>query len=206
MGVTIIVATFGSDIWRDRAQRIAVPSALQASPDELIVHHGPTQDLADARNSAAKVATEEWLCFLDADDQLESGYLKTLLNGAGDLRAPAVRYIIGGQPEPPPMLYSERDIDYINPCVIGTLVRREMFDDVGGFWPEKAWEDWSLFRRCWLIGAVIVHHPAAVYRVNVNQSGRNNAVAGDRLLHRSIVLSHEIWHRKRKARNANPAV
>lgn len=88
----------------------------------------------------------------------------------------------------------------MNPCVIGTLIRRELFAEAGGFWSERAWEDWSLFRRAWLLGATIDHVPAAVYRVTVNPAGRNSTIDRPHSLHREILRSHATWLRTRKAR------
>lgn len=194
MDVTIIVATFGADEWQQRAAAVAVPSAIAQAPPELIVEHGRT--LADARNTAARRARGEWLCFLDADDELEPDYLATLTAGSGDLRAPAVRYVVPGEPEPAPVTFEGRNIARMNPCAIGTLVRRSMLLTVGGFWPERAWEDWSLFRRCWLLGATIEHHPAAVYRATVG-AGRNSTIANRQQLHRDILTSHDQWQKAR---------
>jgi len=192
--VAVIVATFGEERWAQLARTIAVPSAEAERPTELIVHHGSS--LHQVRNAAAAAASSEWLCFLDADDELEPGYLAALLAAAGDLRAPAVRYVTGGEPLPPAQTLERRNISNLNPCVIGTLLRRELFEEAGRFWPEKAWEDWSLFRRCWLLGAKIEHVPAAVYRVNVNTAGRNSTVDRPHTLHREILRSHAAWLRK----------
>lgn len=194
MGVAIIVATFGADEWQRRAAEIAVPSAVAQCPDEVIVEHGRT--LADARNDAARRARSEWLCYLDADDQLEPGYLAALVAGSGDLRAPAVRFVTPGEADPEPVTFETRDIAKINPCVIGTLVRRSMLLPAGGFWNERAWEDWSLFRRCWLLGATIEHHPAAVYRATVG-AGRNSTIVNRHQLYRDILTSHDQWQKAR---------
>lgn len=195
--VAVVVATFGDESWRAKARAHALPSAEAEQPDQLVHIHGRT--LAAARNAGVAETSTEWLCFLDADDELEPGYLDTLLTGSGDLRAPAVRYVqpcdIGGDAIPPIVTFVDRDIDTMNPCVIGTLVRRTMFDRAGRFWNEPAWEDWSLFRRCWLLSATIVHHPSAVYRANVNDHGRNSTVANPHQLHHDIIASHGQWER-----------
>lgn len=195
--VAIIVATFGADRWAQLARTVAVPSAEAEQPTELIVHHGET--LHQARNDAADRASSEWLCFLDADDELEPGYLQALLSASADLRAPAVRYVTAGQADPDPLLFDRRNIATMNPCVIGTLIRAELFSDVGRFWPERAWEDWSLFRRAWLAGATIEHVPAAVYRVHHDPAGRNSTVDRPHTLRREILRSHAAWTRQRKA-------
>lgn len=197
--VAVVVATFGAPHWSELAALRAGPSAEAEHPAELIFEHGAT--LASARNAGAARARSEWLCFLDADDELEPGFLSALLapDVLSDLRAPAVRYVTEGAPPPAPLVFADRNIDRLNPCVIGTLLRRELFEAAGGFWPERAWEDWSLFRRAWLLGATIEHVPTAVYRVNVNPAGRNSTVDRPHSLHREILRSHAAWLRQRKA-------
>lgn len=195
--VAVIVATFGEERWAQLARTIAAPSAEAERPAELVLEHGAT--LHQARNDGAARTSSEWLCFLDADDQLEPGYLSALLGAAGDLRAPAVRYVVAGAPDPPPLVLAGRNISHVNPCVVGTLIRRELFEAAGRFWPERAWEDWSLFRRAWLLGATIEHVPAAVYRVTVNPAGRNSTIDRPHTLHREILRSHAAWLRQRKA-------
>ena len=191
--VAVIVATFGDVEWERRAGR-AVDSADAQHPAELIAYHDRTGTLASARNAAAQLARSEWLCFLDADDELEPGYLDTLEHGSGDLRAPAVRYVCGSYVGKPEVL-DRRDIHRYNPCVIGTLIRRDLFAEAGGFWHERAWEDWSLFRRAHLLGAQVVHHPAAIYRAHVDPLGRNSTVRNPHALRREILRSHAAWLR-----------
>lgn len=194
--VAVVVATFGADRWAQLARRRAVPSAEAEQPAELIVEHGET--LHQARNDAARRARADWLCFLDADDELEPGYLAALLAATGDLRAPSVRYVTPTE-TPEPISFAGRNIDNMNPCVIGTLIRRDQFHEAGGFWPERAWEDWSLFRRAWLLGAKVEHVPAAVYRVHHDPTGRNSTVDRPHTLRREILRSHALFLRQRKA-------
>ena len=195
--VAVVLATFGEERWAQLARTIAAPSAEAEHPAELVLQHGPT--LHQARNEGAARTSSEWLCFLDADDQLDPGFLPGLLGAAGDLRAPAVRYVVAGAPDPAPLVLAGRNISTVNPCVIGTLIRRELFEEAGRFWPERAWEDWSLFRRAWLLGATIEHVPSAVYRVTVNPAGRNSTFDRPHTLHREILRSHAAWIRQRKA-------
>ena len=60
--------------------------------------------------------------------------------------------------------------------MVGTLIRKSMFERVEGFWDERAYEDWSLFRRAWLLKAKIEHVPDAFYFVHVNPVSRNKSV------------------------------
>ena len=197
MEIAVVVATFGDRRWSELAHRRAVPSALLEQPDELILHHGGAS-IAEARNAAASRTSTSWLCFLDADDELEPGYLAAMraLEVDRGLLAPAIREVVDGIPGEVRTL-ADRDIRRVNPCVIGTLIRRDVFEAVGRFWPERAWEDWSLFRRAWLLlGENVVHVPEAVYRIHVDPAGRNSTVDRPQQLHREIIRSHAIAKRR----------
>jgi glycosyltransferase involved in cell wall biosynthesis len=200
MDVAVIVATFGELRWAELAQRRAKVSAELEEPADLVVFHGGSS-IAEARNTAAAMTSTEWLCFLDADDELEPGYLRAMAARQLDrgLLAPAIREVVEGIPGPARVL-DDRNMATLNPCVVGTLIRREIFDLAGGFWTERAWEDWSLFRRAWLLGEEVHHVADAVYRVHVNPSGRNGTVLRPRQLHRDIVRSHALWKRDRQRR------
>ncbi len=144
------------------------------------------------------MTSAEWLCFLDGDDELEPGYLAAMAEHERPdaLLAPAVRYVKNGTRHEPIVL-ADRDIARVNPCVIGTLIRRARFDEVGGFWTERAWEDWSLFRRAWLLGDTVHHVRDASYVAHVNPAGRNNVERGQQL-HRQILNRHRAWLRNRR--------
>ena len=158
MDATVIVATFGDPKWVALAKDRAVPSA-ESQGVPVIQYHGDT--LAQARNFAASQADTEWLCFLDADDELAPGYFRAMERSSADWRAPSVSWVTDGVASGPQSL-AGRNIRVMNPCVIGTLIRKDMFDNVGGFWEERAYEDWSLFRRAWLRGARVGHVNDAV--------------------------------------------
>jgi len=196
--VTICVATFGDDSWKAKSGA-AVARLGDQGQDEVLQVHGQT--LASARNHAAEAARTEWLVFLDADDSLAPGYVDAMLAADGDLRAPALHLAhADGTVEIPDL--AARDMNVTNQCAIGTMIRRDMFLDVGGFWEEPAWEDWSLFRRCWLLGATIVHVPGAVYVSHVDPAGRNSTVQAKQKLHREIICSHNWWLDERKRASA----
>lgn len=179
MDLTVIVATFGSDWWRELAQQRAVPSAQRQASTVHV--HGRT--LAAARNTGAARAATEWLCFLDADDELAPGYVAAMSAAAGDLRAPAVSYITGASVERPKFWPAPAGgfVDG-NHLLIGTLVRREMFLRVGGFRDYDFYEDWDLWTRCWLAGAVVAEVPGAVYLAHVNPRSRNRLPSRDEQL------------------------
>lgn len=120
---------------------------------------------------------------LDADDELEPGYLDHLAEGTADLRAPAVRYVrpFHATPARVPKVAGHTHrctaecLPEGNWLVVGTLVRTQMVRDAGG-WRDFPWsEDWDLWLRCWLNGATVEAIPAAVYRAHVRPDSRNRA-------------------------------
>lgn len=207
MEVTVIVATFGEERWAELARSRAVPSAAAQCAQVLHVH-GET--LHQARNDGAASASGEWLCFLDADDELEPGYLEAMAEAergapADALLTPRIRYVAGEFPDADqvPQDFTGRNMRTLNPCPIGTLISRRRFDESGGFWPEPAWEDWSLFRRAWLLGSEVVPVSRAVYRAHSSPHSRNSSTgtqAQRNRLHRVIVTSHARWARTKGIR------
>ena len=192
MDVQIIVTTFGDPYWLQRGAAVA-----EKHSSARHFHATNPASLGEARNRAVqKVDPKEWICFLDADDELEPGYIEAMKavqkpegSNWSHLRVPALRLGAGAQAK----TLDGRDIMMLNPCPIGTLIHREMFDLVGGFWDEPAWEDWSLFRRCVLLGAELVFVPHAVYRANSTREGRNSKIRRPKELHANIVESHIEW-------------
>lgn len=220
MNVSVIVATFGDQSWVDLADERALPSVdAQTFPaHEVIALHGPS--LHATRNQAALDATGDWLCFLDADDELEPGYLEAMamqepeprerlatpdevdagyelgiaFDPAAALLIPAVRYLDRlGRPKGDaaiPNIVPLRSMIEINRAVIGTLVPRDLFLDVGGFGDEPIYEDWSLWLRCVREGAELVHVPGAVYRAWTRPRGRNRGTDAS-FTYWSIRAQHE---------------
>lgn len=180
MEVTVVVATYGDPSWAELAATRAVPSAAAQAP--VVQVHGAT--LHDARNSGLDQVATEWVCFLDADDELEPGYLDAMARATGDLRAPAVRYVRDGRRPAraalPRVAGHRHDCDadcleWGNWLVVGTLVRADLVRSVGG-WRDFPWsEDFDLWARCWKAGAMIKAVPRAVYRAHVRAGSRNRA-------------------------------
>lgn len=180
MDVTVCIGTYGDNSWRNLAQDRAAESA------QAPLIHVHATDLCTARNQAAEEASSEWLCFLDADDELAPGYFDAMEQGSADLRGPAVKYIVNGMARPP-KLWPEMDLTQGNYLVIGTLIRKDMFDRVGGFRDYPLYEDWDLWLRCHLAGASIELIPDAIYVAHARKDSRNRAPDRATRLH---------WHKQ----------
>lgn len=195
MDVTICIATHGDTHWADLAGERAIPSAfeeVERTSCQLIYRHDRAGNLADARNRALAEVDTTWVLHLDADDQLEAGYVAELMAAqqrtGADLLAPAVRYVRNGDRGG---LRHERRArvprvaGHVHACttdcmtagnwlVVGTLAPTAMLRDVGGWRDWPCYEDWDLFLRCvvWQ-QARAVAVPSAVYRAHVRPDSRN---------------------------------
>lgn len=182
MDVTVCISTYGDPEWVRLAER-AIASARSQAP--VIHRHGST--LANARNEALALVDTEWVVHLDADDELEPGYIEAMAAGSADLRAPAVRYVRGASsrlPYVPRVFGHEHDCDAAclpdgNWLVIGTAVRTELLRAAGGWREWDVYEDWDAFLRCWLAGGSVEAIPEAVYRAHVRPDSRNRAPSAE---------------------------
>lgn len=77
MKVSVLIGTYGDPSWAKLARRARASTAGQGAHEVLYGHeeHGT---LASVRNSLAASASGDWLCFLDGDDELASGYLEAM--------------------------------------------------------------------------------------------------------------------------------
>lgn len=179
MEVTVAVATFGDPSWKTLATQRAIPSAQRQAP----VVHAHAETLAEARNKALERVETEWVIFLDADDELERGYVHAMSLGEADLRAPAVSYVKNGRARAPhiPRVPGHRHacsgecLPEGNWIVIGAAVRADLVRSVGGFEEWPVYEDWALWLRCWKAGASSEPVTRATYRAHWRRDSRNRA-------------------------------
>lgn len=180
MDVTVVVATFGDQSWVELAKERAIPSALAFDVPVIAVHD---DTLHDARNTGMRMVDTEFLCWLDADDELEPGFFDAIEQVNADLRPPSVRYVANGSEAAARM---PRVAGHSHEChpdcltfgnwlVIGTVVRTSLVRKVGGFRDFSWSEDYDLWVRCWKAGASIEAAPKAVYRAHVRPDSRNRA-------------------------------
>jgi hypothetical protein len=89
-----------------------------------------------------------------------------------------------------------------NWLVIGTLVHRDLFWEVGGFpEAEHGLEDWALWSKCVRAGAEIVKVPDAVYRYWANPQSMHRQLWRDknkqREAHRRVARELDEWEAAR---------
>lgn len=192
MELTAVIGTFGHRQWMQTARRAIASAEALGLP--VIHHHG--FDLADARNKALAKVETEWVVHLDADDELEPGFVEAIEAGSADLRAPSVRYVRAGRERAPwmPQVAGHthtceaeclRDGNWL---VIGTVLRTEIAQMIRWRdWP--VYEDWDFFQRCWLAGATVEGIPDAIYRAHVRPDSRNRApsMEAKNEVHRRII-------------------
>lgn len=181
--ISVVVGTFGDEaVWEPLAQRATKSAHWQTTlPHEVLHVHGDT--LAGARNEGAEIVSGDWLLFLDADDELDAEYIEAMTSAIWRVMArsdardfllqPATLGIVGDRVDPEPVVIPQCRLAEGNYMVIGTLVARDQFLRVGGFRELPVAEDWDLWCRCRIDGAVTVPVPAAIYRVHVNEQSRN---------------------------------
>lgn len=195
--VTVGVATFGGPEWPALAESRAIPSARALGVPVIHVH---SASLHEARNEVLAQTETEFLVNLDADDELEAGYITAMAAGTADVRAPAVRYVRGRAAYPPqvPRVAGHQHscaadcLPYGNWLVVGAAVRAELLREVGG-WRDFPWgEDWDVWARCWKAGATFEAVPGAIYRAHVRAKSRNRAPHHSAKLaaHRAIAIAN----------------
>jgi hypothetical protein len=198
--VTVVVGTFGGPEWAELARSRAVPSAEALGVPVIHVH---SHTLHDARNEALDLVATEWVCHLDADDELERGYFDAMDGGTADVRAPAVHYVSPTRRHPPTVM--QRVAGHAHACtadcltagnwlVVGSVARADLLRSVGG-WRDFEWsEDWDLWLRCHLAGASFEAVPAAVYRAHVRRDSRNRGAsrATRMAAHRAIAEANSL--------------
>lgn len=182
--ISVIIATFGDrSVWSPLADKAeASVTAQTTAPREVLRIHRDT--LAEARNQGARQARGEWLCFLDADDELDARYIEEMTKVQGDVRIPAVLdEPLDAAPIGPRML-GRCLIRGGNFIVIGAVHRRRDHVRAGGFHEWPCLEDWDYWIRVLGLGVSLADCPMAIYRSKRRPGARNDdMVLRDRAYH-----------------------
>lgn len=192
--VSVVIGTYGDDIWKDRADE-AMKSVLAqtVTVHDAIAIHGPT--LAQARNMGAERVSGDWLVFLDADDALDPKYVEAMKvtmaqqTGPALLQPSTIGVYPDGREDDKAVLIPQRSLDTGNFMVIGTAIRRDQFQRLGGFKEWPMYEDWCLWIRAWQDGAALVPCADAIYRVTVNEGSRNKATRKEQIRTFNLIRS-----------------
>lgn len=192
--ITICIATFGSDEYRDLAWSRAYPSTIGQGA-QVVINHEPEGTCASARNMAAKQAAGDWLVYLDCDDELAPGYIEAMQNAANGpaMYLPQTAFARHGRPKPAHFLPSCSLRDG-NPMIIGTMVPRKQFLQVGGFTEGvELFEDWMLFAQLWKNGLQVIQVPDAVYVAHMVRNSRNRITHGKTRLYWHQFIGHSVF-------------
>lgn len=180
--IGVYVATFGDrDTWEPLAARALVSIERQTvQPCQCLWYHGVS--LHEARNTMGLGPDRpEWLCFLDADDELDPHFIEAMaaavdgLKGDWLLQPATLGVYADGREDCEPTLIPRTHLLTRNFMVISTLIRRSQFQRLRGFEDWPILEDWDLWLRAWRDGARYLAVPDAILRVHVNDTGRNSS-------------------------------
>lgn len=198
MKVGVAIGTFGDLAeWTELVQPALISAMGQASSVQWV--HGSS--LHEARNEAAsRLSDMDYIIFLDADDELSDGYVDAMLNAVipgrdAILRPATIGVYEDGSTDAEAVLIPRTDMKKANCVVIGAMVPYPLFEKVGGFddWPIL--EDWDLWQRMMIAGAVIREVPAAVYRVHVHPGSRNTDPSHGRVYSEIRAKHAQAWAR-----------
>jgi len=203
--VDVVIATCGLDDlawwWQQKCEAALSAQHQSVWPEDIHLSHAPT--LAESRNQGAAHSDADWLIFLDADDRLERRYIESMLDergmtGAGDVRWPSVLYRrADGVDRLPEALPPQPTLLMGNHLVIGSMMRRSLFDDVGGFRELPILEDWDLFIRLALAGADLQPRLEAVYIAMQRPGSRNDQPGLQTLVAEEIRDTYrDAWERR----------
>lgn len=135
--------------------------------------HGP----AHVRNRLAIQADTEWLLPLDDDDQLDPGCAERLLeeSGRADIVVPWCRVKDHGDiPAWSPNRFHRPETLLVHNYIPTTaLIRRELWQQVGGQPEGVQVEDWRFWRKCLAAGARFHVVPEVLWTYNRYQGSRN---------------------------------
>lgn len=203
--VGVVMTSYGDlSKWQPLRERAAASVAAQTAPHLFYSYHwrdpGPSS-LGALRNCAALEALDECdrLIFLDADDELDPHYIEEITKVKADIVQPATLGIRpDGVADKKPIMLREKPLIEGNYIVIGACINARLFQQVGGFRDQPIYEDWDLWLRMYNAGATIGKCPKAVYRVHVNDKGRNSDVALQQKWYNEIKNANSTAFRRRR--------
>lgn len=196
--ISVIISSHGGKEWEDLAMARAYPSVADQGFHQVIVNHEVGHTLAEVRNFNASRANGDYLCFLDADDELAPGFLEAMnvaleATKKPSLFTPAVIYARNSV-RPKPKLWPRMDFKVGNWCVIGTLIPRRMFNQIGGFREYKLYEDYALWAMAEAkFGVEVIEVPDAVYVAHYARKSRNRSLGQCQRFFWHQQIGYDVW-------------
>lgn len=197
--IDVVIATYGDESWKATAERALRSVHNQRVPPRSIsVVHG--ESLAAARNEGASRGAAAYVSFLDADDELHPTYFQAMsrvLNRGYGILNPSVQF---AYPDGRRVKknFQVRPLDKGNYIVIGAPLRRDLFEEAGGFDEQwRAYEDWQLMRKINALGGRILRVPNAIYIAYWHEDSRNNTVHDKEQLMEEMRAEFDEWNRSR---------
>ena len=167
------------------------PAILAAYGDRIRVHRQPNTGVGAARNSGVRLATGEWVAFLDADDVWTPRKIEVQLNAVADGAWVYSNRFNFGARGPLPELQSDITLmtggdvfaallvrgNFIT--VSSVMMRTRLVLELGGFCPRNGGcEDWDLWLRAAAQGYEVkyVAAPLVGYRCTTGSMSANHRV------------------------------
>lgn len=147
VGYPAIVIDDGSDF----VNRVQLDSSCKSRDNTVLLRHEVSLGACVARNSGAKHAKTEWLCFFDDDDQLLPDFftkISALISEHTSVDAWLPDIVGCKRHTIRPLAIKELQISNRAGGCSGFLIRKSLFDASGGFDPYfPSVQDWDLWIR-----------------------------------------------------------
>jgi teichuronic acid biosynthesis glycosyltransferase TuaG len=165
------------------------PQLLAAYGARIRVHHQPNAGLSAARNIGARLATGDWIAFLDADDLWLPKKIEAQIAAVGSCQWSYTNRFNFGARGAVPELQSEVTLmtggDVFVPLLLrgnfitvsSVMIDKALFEQTGGFFNQKGGcEDWDLWLRVAALSRPIsyVGEPLVRYRFSPTSMSANH--------------------------------